>query len=99
MSEPESAPPPGGDWSRPALQIWPFALAPPRYQVLSTHGGDEDWLLYCPAALLAAPWPWELGQALQPGTVLDGRRQYLGTWGWAETYAVFGGVVVIFAHA
>ena len=96
-------PPPGFGlgWRQTALEIWPFAQAPPAYQALSTHGGDEDWVLYCPAALLAARWPWALEQALAraaAGSVAS-RVKAVDGWGHAETHAVFGGVVVIFAHA
>ncbi len=82
----------------PALQLWPFAQAPPAYQALSEAGGDEDWVLYCPAALLGARWPWELELALHPDTPGLPHRHALGSWGWAEMHGVSGGVVVIFAH-
>ncbi len=81
----------------PALQIWPFAQAPAAYQALSTHGGDEEWVLFCPEALVDAGWHCELLEALQlaPGAPCG---RYVGTWGWAETHAVAGGRVVICAQ-
>lgn len=32
------------------IQIWPFNQAPKRYQKLSQHGGDEDWIAFIPHA-------------------------------------------------
>lgn len=36
-----------------SMRIWVFSDAPQRLQDLSTNGGDEDWLVYIPAAFLA----------------------------------------------
>lgn len=32
------------------IQVWPFYQAPKKYQKLSRHGGDEDWIAFVPAA-------------------------------------------------
>lgn len=41
-----------------AIIIWKFEDAPPEYQALSPHGGDEDWLARVPASM-AGDWiPW-----------------------------------------
>ena len=31
-----------------AIRVWRFDHAPERYQALSDHGGDEDWLAFIP---------------------------------------------------
>ena len=33
------------------IQVWPFAQAPEDLQVLSRHGGDEDWIAAVPEML------------------------------------------------
>ena len=43
-----------------AIQVWRFHEAPEALQLLSTHGGDEDWLAVVPRAALedvADDWP------------------------------------------
>ena len=30
------------------IYMWSFAEAPQQYKNLSTHGGDEDWVVYIP---------------------------------------------------
>lgn len=32
------------------LRLWHFDKAPARYQGLSQHGGDEDWVAHVPAS-------------------------------------------------
>lgn len=34
------------------MLIWPFKTAPGAIKNLSTHGGDEDWAVYLPAAIV-----------------------------------------------
>lgn len=41
-----------------AIQVWRFQDAPKHYQVLSRHGGDEDWLALIPEALVETYIPW-----------------------------------------
>jgi hypothetical protein len=31
-----------------AIQVWTFKDAPPEFQALSPHGGDEDWVALVP---------------------------------------------------
>ena len=80
-----------------ALTLWPFAQAPEAYQALSDAGGDEDWLMLCPTALLEADWPMVVERALNPPPDGPGRH-YVESWGWAERHRVDGGVVVIVSH-
>lgn len=30
------------------IRVWAFEYAPTKYQKLSPHGGDEDWLAFVP---------------------------------------------------
>ncbi len=32
------------------ILVWAFDEAPPEYQAISPHGGDEDWLALVPAS-------------------------------------------------
>ena len=34
--------------TKPPIRVWPFGDAPEEYQALSTHGGDEDWVVVIP---------------------------------------------------
>jgi len=38
------------------IRVWRFYDAPPRYQSLSTHGGDEDWLGFVPSCVERPEW-------------------------------------------
>ena len=38
--------------------VWPFQEAPPALQALSTHGGDEDWVVYVPPGQVASVEDW-----------------------------------------
>jgi hypothetical protein len=40
------------------IRVWRFEDAPPEYQELSPHGGDEDWVAYVPAALAEECIDW-----------------------------------------
>jgi hypothetical protein len=34
------------------IRVWRFEDAPPEYQKLSTHGGDEDWVAHIPVGVM-----------------------------------------------
>jgi len=36
------------------IKVWRFYDAPKKYQKLSTHGGDEDWLAFIPKDLIGS---------------------------------------------
>lgn len=42
----------------PTIRVWRFHQAPACYQVLSPHGGDEDWLAHVPKELADEWIPW-----------------------------------------
>ena len=82
------------DDARPAMRVWPFALAPAAYRALRAHGREADWIWFVPQALRAATWPDEMTYIL--------KRQYhpypcVTGWGRAEYHEVEGGLVVIVA--
>lgn len=74
------------------ILFWEFDDAPEEYRAPSHHCGDEDWVFFIPTG---AKTPWWLETCGRNG---DG-RDYLQPFGWAESYAVDGGTVLIFAHA
>jgi hypothetical protein len=69
-----------------AILVWKFHEAPERYQKLSTHGGDEDWLAYIPDRLKNEWIGW-----MEEG----------GSFGCSSVtqHEVGGGLVKIGAHA
>ena len=77
------------------LTIWHFTDAPEAYQRLSDHGGDEDWVLHCPAETVHGYWP------LGIESVIDGsENSYLAPFGHVDRHVLDNGdIVVIFAHA
>jgi hypothetical protein len=82
------------DDARPALRVWPFALAPAAYQALSGHTREAVWVWFIPQALREVKWPYALTYVLE--------RQHhpypcVSGWGYAEYHEVAGGLVVIFA--
>ena len=51
-------------WTREqeeAIRVWRFYNAPQKYQQLSDHGGDEDWIALVPKGMDpdAINWAWE----------------------------------------
>jgi hypothetical protein len=40
------------------IRVWRFDDAPAKYQRLSPHGGDEDWLAHVPKHLAGAFIGW-----------------------------------------
>lgn len=69
-----------------AILVWRFHEAPPQYQALSDHGGDEDWVAFIPDSLAGEWIGW-----LQEGTSFGCCR--------VSEHSVDGGVVRIGAHA
>jgi hypothetical protein len=43
---------------KPVISIWSFEDAPKKYQRLSEHGGDEDWLAFIPEQILDRYMPF-----------------------------------------
>lgn len=41
---------------RSCIKVWPFNQAPPEFQALSPHGGDEDWLALVPPDMGVPDW-------------------------------------------
>lgn len=41
---------------RSCIKVWPFNQAPPEFQSLSPHGGDEDWLALIPPDMSIPYW-------------------------------------------
>jgi len=35
-----------------AIRVWEFHAAPKKYQNMSKNGGDEDWVVVVPAAIM-----------------------------------------------
>lgn len=69
-----------------SILVWPFKDAPPEYKILSTSGGDEDWLAFVPDHLKDSWIPW-----MEDGSVF-------GCAG-VEEIPVHGGVVRIGSHS
>lgn len=40
------------------IRVYAFSDAPKRFQILSGHGGDEDWLAILPPHYKDNPPPW-----------------------------------------
>ena len=75
------------------LKVWEFNDAPPEYCELSTHGGDEDWVVFIPHSRVGDSGPF---------SGYEHEHEYgchLSNWGWVQCYEVEYGVVLIFAHA
>jgi len=68
------------------IHIWRWDDAPEAFRLLSTHGGDEDWVAFVPVALDGVWLPF-----LEAGTGFGICDVY--------EYPVPGGVVLIGAHA
>lgn len=68
----------------PAIQLWDWDHAPEQYRKLSTHGGDEDGVIFVPDGV-EEPWWLESLHAREFG---DAQRE-----------KVDGGAVIIWAHA
>lgn len=77
------------------IAIWQFHEAPEEYRRLTNHGGDEEWLLYCPAKMcnVFLPYPLE-------NVVSGDELSYLDNWGHINRVELPNGdVIVSFAHA
>ena len=68
------------------IKVWPFKQAPNKYQDLSQHGGDEDWLAFVPGEI------WENCEGYIP---------WIDKLGCCEVseHPVKGGIVFIVVHA
>ena len=77
------------------LKLWRFYDAPPDFQKLSPHGGDEDWVLFIHVSSLAAGVPEE-EDSLPEWIPLD--RGRFGCCSISR-HAVEDGLVYIGAHA
>lgn len=79
-------------WPQPnTILVWRWEDAPQEYRDLSTHGGDEDWVVFIPRSVLDAVgedvwWAWSWLRAMSPP-----QRP--------ERHDVRGGAVFIEAHA
>ena len=82
------------------IDIWPFAQAPARYQQLSTHGGDEDYVLVFHDLTEAVPLPYPLEEVAFAGERdAEVGRPYAEGWGFLDCHTVGQDVVVLTAHA
>lgn len=68
------------------IRIWRFRDAPSKYQSLSEHGGDEDWVAFVPSKLAGEWIGW-----MQEGTSFGCSS--------VSEHLVKGGVVRIGAHS
>jgi len=73
--------------STPIL-VWRFEDAPETLRKLSTHGGDEDWLILFPPGYDPAETTWG-----------DPEHCVLGDWCNSRHTLPGGGTVVIAAHS
>lgn len=69
------------------IKVWRWADAPDNLRRLSRHGGDEDWVVYVPAAVARSrEWEWLPQWVLRTDACLDpqeikrrgGARVYIG---------------------
>ena len=73
------------------IKLWLWKDAPEEYKRLSGHGGDEDYVLLIPPAVLKTKG----GNAL-----LSALTSYHTSLGWPEEHRLEdGSVLIIFAHA
>ena len=69
--------------------VWPWRNAPEQYRALSTHGGDEDWVVFVAKQL----------DGWNPFYFAEGTGYLMG-FGHEETHRLEdGSVVYIYAHA
>lgn len=79
------------------LKIYPFDEAPEEYKALSQHGGDEDILVYCPAAAFDFYWGFQFDELVR---LMEVGRHYLFHMGWVDGHKLDNGdYVYILAHA
>jgi hypothetical protein len=68
------------------IKMWPWKFAPEGLKALSQSGGDEDWVVFVPQAILDT---W-----YEPTWLM-----YIDTMHDAQEFIVDGGKVYIGAHA
>jgi hypothetical protein len=77
------------------IRLWHWADAPKEYRDLSTHGGDEDWVMHCPVALRGTGGPVGLWPVVD-----SDEDSYVQGYGHVDRHDLPNGdLVVIFAHA
>lgn len=85
------------------ISIWRFEDAPPEYQELSSHGGDEDWVVHCTKEARNCYLPGGLEHVFNGydhEDVEDRAIGYVDGWGHVCRRELDNGdIVVIFAHA
>lgn len=85
------------------IKIWRFEHAPEKYQQLSTHGGDEDLVVYVPKAMRDYWLPGGLESVVNIDEDDDDpypAPSYSVYWGHVDRHELDNGdVIVIFAHA
>lgn len=75
---------------KPVAVIYDFDDAPLEYKQLSTHGGDEDWVIVMPKDT-ALPFPMYY---------LESGSDYADGWGHIDAHELEDGTkVIILAHA
>ena len=74
------------DTQPPAAQLWMFHDAPRELRDLSSHGGDEDWVLLVPKSMDASCY-------------MDSIAAAIGVCGTSRDVLPNGDVVYIGAHA
>jgi len=76
------------------IKLWRWDDAPEEYRKLSTHCGDEDYILYAPAIFKEEFLPYVLQGPI------SGDESYVDGFGKVDRHELENGdVVVIFAHA
>ena len=81
--------------SEKCFRIWAWRDAPAEYRALSTHGGDEDWVLHIPAALIGEDGPVGMWHVTS-----GDEDSYVHGYGHVDRHELPNGDrVVIFAHA
>lgn len=68
------------------IVVWAWDDAPEEYRELSLHGGDEDWVVFCPGRKPGEPAP-------------EVPHPWMFAMGHASAHRILGGTLYIFAHA
>lgn len=75
------------------IKVWEWSDAPEEFRALSTHGGDEDWVVFVPYSRTSGARRFE-------GYLWDPDRFYVTGWGWGISREISdSGFVLIFAHS
>lgn len=77
------------------IKVWKWNDAPEKYKALSTHGGDEDYIVYVPEELVEEYHPFHDAVWWN-----EDESAWMAGWGWYhKPYRIDEGRVIIFAHA